>query len=167
MDTTEIVFAIAIAILYPFFFNKLANQVTNLNKIKDMCKDVQMYEKPANNDGRMYIMGDMTNEYKACNDERKEQLEKAEFHKHLFLLAMALIGLVLSSFIQTKSTKLGVGLGGVLTLITALSLYWHRYNESTKLIVLGLNLLFVMYFSVRLYKLDSVADIFSIELGTK
>lgn len=83
------------------------------------------------------------------------------------LIVIALIAIVLTSVIQTKSTKFGVGLGGVFTLIFALTFYWYRYNENAKLAVLGLSLLFVVLLSVRLYKLNNITDIFSFEFGTK
>ena len=170
LDTTEIMFALAIACIFPFFFTKLANKVTRYDEIDKSCN---------------YGMGDYTYFYdvgeikmteeqqktkaeqRQCEADRKDKLDKAEFHKHLVLLAVALIAIVLTSAIQTKSTKFGVGLGGVFTLIIALFLYWHKYNETSRLVVLGLSLLFVVYFSVRLYKIDSIANIFSFEIGTK
>ena len=156
MESTEIIFALAIAILYPFFFNKLANKVTNYDEIRDACKDFQMYTPGT---------FDFTAEYKECDNERTKKLNEAEFNKHLILLGVALTGIILSSIIQTKSTKAGVGFGGIFTLIIALMFYWHKYNETTKLIVLGASLLFVIYFSIRLYKVDSIADIFTFNLG--
>lgn len=37
MDTTEVIFSLAIAILYPFFFNKLTKQIVGYDKINEMC----------------------------------------------------------------------------------------------------------------------------------
>ncbi|QKF94362.1 hypothetical protein QKU48_gp0904 [Fadolivirus algeromassiliense] len=161
LDTTELMFSLAIALLYPFFFFKLVNRMTGYDEINDMCNHIKY-------DWRDLDQNSIQNkQYNACSDEKSKKLEKVEFHKHVMLLVIALIGIVLTSVIQTKSTKFGVGLGGVFTLLCALTIYWYRYNENTKLMVLGLSLLFVVFFSVRLYKIDNIADIFSVEFGTK
>ncbi len=163
MDSTEMMFSLAIAMLFPFFFNKLANKVSGYDDINRMCDSI----RPSWNLNYSQDNKEEKTKYEICTDEREKKLSEAEFHKHLILIAVALIGLVISGVIQTKSTKVGVGIGSIITLIMALLFYWHRYNETYKLIVLGLSLLFVMYFSVRLYKINSPADIFTIEFGTK
>ena len=155
LDPTEYVLIYAIAILYPFFFNKLANRITGYNDVDDMC-----------NGNRGFLYKE-TPEDKKCREEKEKKLEQVELYKHLVLIAVALIGIILSSVIQTKATKLGVGFGSVLTLITAMFLYWYRYGETTRLVISGLSLLFVILFSVRLYKIDSMEKIFSFEFGTK
>ena len=159
MDSTEIMFSLAIAMLYPFFFNKLANKVTNYNDISNMCDSLGP---------RSYMFVDRSaqkspedEKIDACYAEKENKLRDAEYHKHLVLIAVALIGLVISGVIQSKSTKVGVGIGSIITLVIALTLYWHRYNETYKLIVLGLSLLFVLFFSVKLYKIQSPADLFT------
>jgi hypothetical protein len=69
--------------------------------------------------------------------------------------------------IKQPSTKIGVGAGGLILLITALTIYWRKYNETGKLSVLGISLAVVIYLSIRLYMVKSIADVFSFELGTK
>ena len=181
MDTTEIIFALAIALIYPFFFNKLSNKITKNDDLNvyDSCKNIPMFvenseqqQKPQKKPMRngFYLMDyqrDPTPEYKKCQDEVQKKIDDAELHKHLMLIAVALIGIILSSIIQTKSTKFGVGLGGVFTLIIALTMYWHKYNETARLGILGASLVMLVYLSVRLYKIDSVANILSFEFGTK
>ena len=157
MDTTEIVFALAIASVYPFFFSKLTNKLVGYDNVNNMCGEAY----------RSFYVSTDKKKGNNCFNERDEKLKSVELHKHLVLIAFALIALVISSFIQTKSTKLGVGFGGVLTLIVALFGYWHRYGETSRLVALGVSLLFLIFFSVRLYKIESMADIFSIELNTK
>lgn len=162
MDSTELVFSMAIALLFPFFFSKLANKISGYDEVSEMCDKLapRFYSVDLNKDND-------NSEWEKCYKEKEEKLKDAEFHKHLVLIAVALIGLILSAVIQTKSTKLGVGIGSIITLVIALFLYWHRYTETSKLVVLGVSLLFVMYFSVRLYKIQNAADIFTVEFGTK
>jgi hypothetical protein len=175
MDTTEIIFALSIAMVYPFFFNKLTNKVVKNADLNTFtaCEGIPRHINQPSQQRRLdnsFYGGfnmDYTPEYKKCQKETQKKIDEAQLHKHLMLIALALIGIVLSSVIQTKSTKLGVGLGGILTLITALFMYWHKYNETGRLAILGSSLLFLMYFSVRLYKIDSIANILSFEFGTK
>ncbi len=164
LDTTELMVSLTIAILYPFFFTKLVNKITGYDEVNAMCNDIHYSYLGLINDNEAK---EKNKKYDACKDEKDKKLEKVEFNKHVMLIVIVLIGLVITSVIQTKSTKFGIGLGGVFTLIIALMLYWYKYNENAKLVVLGLSLLFVIFFSVRLYKIENVADIFSFEFGTK
>lgn len=176
MDTTEVIFSLAIAILYPFFFNKLTKQIVGYDKINEMCDKYNKYSD-------FFVLNswstfDRHSEKKKeptpediqaekCRNERKELLDKAELHSHLFMIFVSLVGIFATSFVSTNSTKLGLGLGGVFSLIFTISMTWYKYGEMMKLIVLGLSLLFVLFFSVRLYNINSIANIFSFEFGTK
>ena len=160
MDSTEMIFCYAIAILYPCFFYKLANNLTGYNEVSSMCNKYHNY----------YSLNDDDIKYKKskkCYAEKDKELEKVEFNRHIMLIFLALVGIILTSVIHTNSTKLGIGMGGIFTLIFALYLYWSKYNETTKLMIYGASLLIVIFLSVRIYKIDNIADIFSIEFGTK
>lgn len=154
MDYTEIIFTTAIALIYPCFFVKLANKLAGYDETN--CYNLLENEE-----------SEHMEKYNKCTEDKLKNDDTTQFHKHLILLAVSLIGIILSSIIQTKSTKLGIGLGSIFTLITALVLYWHKYNETSRLVVLGSSLAFVIYLSARLYKVDHVADVFAFEFGTK
>lgn len=126
MDTTEFLFSATIAIIYPFFFNKLTDKI------------VEGTEKNA-----------------------------AEFNKHVILILIGLMGVFSACFVHTHSTKLGLGLGGILTLLTALMTYWSKYNENMKLVILGVSLSIFVYLSARLYDIKNIEDLFSFEMGTR
>lgn len=162
LDTTESIFCMAIAILFPFFFYKLTNKLVGYEDVNSMCDDSAGYFD-LNSDKSIKARDELEN----CRNEKQKKLEKIELNKHIMLVVIALIGIILTSVIQTNSTKLGVGLGGVFTLILALTLYWYKYNETTKLAISGVSLLLVTFLSVRLYKIDNIADLFAFEFGTK
>lgn len=149
MNTTEIIFAIAIAILHPWFFNKLASQIFGYNDINRMCSGLSWT--------------DQKEELDQCQDQRESLLQPVELKVHITLLAIALTTIILSSFIQTKSTKVGLGFGGIILLIIAISSYWYKYNETVRLVLIGLSLVLMLFMSVKLYNADSVADIFSLK----
>ena len=166
LDTTEAIFCMAIAMLYPFFFNKLANKMTGYDSSDPIpyCEYPLKYTLQASHADQSE---QINQEYEKCKADRDNLVGKKELNKHIILIVVALIGIVLASVIQTRSTKLGVGLGGIFTLFFALLIYWHRYNETAKLTISGLSLLLVTFLSVRLYRIDNIADIFALEFGTK
>jgi len=177
LDTTEIIFSIAIAIVYPFFFTKLTSKILNYENVNNMCDRYNMYPT-------YYLSGSFRPavpkqefseeeeqkqiEAEQCRKERESKLDDVKFKQHIMLIVVAFIGILATSAIQTNSTKVGVGIGGILTLIAALTMYWHKYNETAKLAVLGVSFVSLILLSVRLYKVKSLVDVFSlIEYGSK
>lgn len=172
LDTTETIFSLAIAIIYPFFFNKLTNLLVKHDEISSMCDDIypsNLFVFNSNLDSMsQQAMNEKQKKYDICQKERTIKLDDANFKSHIMLIVIAFIGIIGSSAIQTHSTKVGVGLGGVFTLISALLMYWYKYNESVKLMILGFSLLMLIFLSIKLYALQNVADLFSlIEFGSK
>lgn len=147
MDMTEKIFAFAVVILYPFFFGKLTNYIMDNKKIDSMCKDSEYGTK--------------------CWEIKDNERQKIEFKKHIMLIIIAIIGIVLSGVVSVKSTKLGLGIGGLITLVYAMLMYWRHYDEGARVAILGASFLFVIWLSVRLYKVKNVADVFTMEYGTK
>ena len=147
MNTTEIIFAIAIALLHPWFFNKLASKIFGYDEIVNMCNGLNWNEQK--------------DELNQCIDKKTALQQPAELKIHITLIAIALTTIVVSSFIGTKSTKVGLGFGGIILLIIAVFTYWYRYNETIRLVILGLSLMIMLFMSVKLYNTESVADIFS------
>jgi hypothetical protein len=184
MDTTETIFSLAIAIIYPFFFTKLTNKVLDFDSINNMCSEhYGKYFYPSYA-GSRFVMGGgfgignnkppseeekaKEQEAEQCRKAQTSKLDDANFKQHIMLIAIAFIGILATSAIQTHSTKFGVGLGGIFTLMIALLLYWDKYGETAKLGVLGASLALLLFLSVRLYKMNSIVDLFSLtEYGAK
>ena len=173
LDTTEIIFSIAIAIVYPFFFTKLTSKILNYEDVSNMCDNYNMYPYYIGSSFRPAVPKQETSEEdkieaERCRKERETKLDDVKFKQHIMLIVIAFIGILATSAIQTNSTKVGVGIGGILTLIAALTMYWHKYNETAKLAVLGVSFVSLILLSVRLYNVRSLVDVFSlIEYGSK
>jgi hypothetical protein len=192
LDTTETIFSLAIAIVYPFFFSKLTSKVSKIDSINQMCDKFDMnikyglyssynnwnsslsYNSNRNIDSDGLKKSDdpaviaKREEYKKCEEDRKIKLDQAQYNQHIMLIFIAFFGILVSSAIQSSSTKVGVGLGGVLTLMVALFSYWHKYKENSKLAILGVGFVSLLYLSIKLYTLQSITDIFSlVEFGSK
>jgi hypothetical protein len=157
MDITEIILAVAIALIHPYFFTKLVDKVLGYDRISGMCDGIKFWDEN--------MVENVA--HKECTQHRDQELDKIELSRHITFLVIALLSILVSSMIRQKSTKLGLGLGGIILLITALTLYWRKYNEIAKLFILGIALVIVIYLSIRLYTVQSWADIFSLEFGTK
>jgi hypothetical protein len=183
LDTTETIFSLAIAIVYPFFFSKLTSKVSKIDSINQMCDHFDMNIKYGWNSSYINSNNSINDrleksedpaviakreEYKKCEEDRKIKLDQAQYNQHIMLIAIAFFGILVSSAIQSSSTKVGVGLGGVLTLMVALFSYWHKYKENSKLVILGVGFVSLLYLSIKLYTLQSITDIFSlVEFGSK
>lgn len=150
MDMTEVIFGLALAALYPTFFGKLSDYMFRDDKAeKTDCWSL--------NDGNR----------DACSAARSELIDKSKFKEHVALLIFAIIGIILSGVVSGTSPKFGLGIGGMITLFMALIMYWRHYKELQKLVILGMSFAFIMWLSVRLYSIKSIADIFTMEFGTK
>lgn len=154
MDITETIIAVAIALIHPYFFHKLVDQILGYNTINKMCNHIK------------FDINDNST-YKQCQTAKDSKLDHLELSRHVTLLVIALLSILICSMIRQKSTKLGIGVGGIILLICSLTMYWRNYNEVAKLIILGISLAIIVYISIRLYTVKSIADIFSLEFGTK
>lgn len=130
-----------IALLYPVFFHRLANQMSDYNKVRDLCSDnTTMRKNPFD--------GLMNNKENGCWEERERLLRKTEVKKHYLLLFFGLLGVFGSmSMLPPGSTRTGLGWGGVFTILVSIMFHWHIYNEQQKLLVSGICLFVAVYFS--------------------
>jgi len=135
----QVPFSAAIAILYPVFFHRLVNHATDYYKVRDMCK------VPVRNGG--FHQGD---DEKECREKRDELLRTVEHKKHYLLVAAGLAGLFGSLVIFSPgAAQVGIGWGGVITLVVAAVAHWHIYNETQKLLISGGSLAAITFFSSR------------------
>lgn len=158
MDITETILAIAIALIHPYFFHKLVDKILGYDRADRLCEGIKYWDD---------AMKEETPEHKNCSKLKEQELDRLELSRHITFLVIALISILITSMIRQKSTKLGIGLGGIILLITALTLYWRKYNEVAKIVILGLSLAATIYMSIKLYTVKSITDIFSLEFGTK
>ena len=90
-----------------------------------------------------------------------------EFNKHVILILIGLMGVFSACFVRNHSTKLGLSLGGILTLLTAVMSYWNKYSENMKLVILGVSLSVIVYLSARLYDIKNIEDLFSFDVQNR
>jgi hypothetical protein len=162
----EALFGIPIALLYPFFFTKSIDVFTDRSVIDDMCKDI-----PYSLDNVVQVLDYNNNnknnknpEYSTCYNERRIKLGKLDTTKFIMLMVIGILGIIAGGMIKTKATKIGIGLGGIITIIYAISMYWNHIDEKVKVIVTGSGLALLIYLSIKLYQAKSFVDLFQFNL---
>jgi uncharacterized membrane protein (DUF485 family) len=116
----ENLIAVAISGIYPAFCYKLSTV---------------LFELP-NNMCAMDINSPNQAEYTECEEKRRSIL----FKRQMLLLVMGVVGIIVIGFAGSSiaySTKVGIGIGSLLTILQTIVLYWGTYNEKVKLFVLG------------------------------
>lgn len=89
--------------------------------------------------------------------------EKTIFNKHVLLILTGALGIFSATVVKTHSTKLGLGLGGLLTLAGALMAYWANYNDNMRLAILGVILVVTLYLSTSLKNIHDLNDLFAFQ----
>ena len=138
MSIPDIAVAISTAILYPLFFRKLADVVSNRQEIEKLCggnKHVRfdligLEEKPKKSN----LAKDK------CLKDKEEKEKKMEMTRFGILLMAGLMALALSYYVTNTSMVLGFGLGGVLAICAASCEYWHYMDDKAKLLLVGIAL---------------------------
>lgn len=86
--------------------------------------------------------------------------------RFIYRITIGIIGLILAAYIQTPSTKWGVGIGSLIILISGLYGYWGKMTDIHKLLVSAIALIACVMISVRLYDVKSISDILNNPFGT-
>lgn len=141
MRIPDISIAFAIAILYPLFFRKLSDVVSNKKEVDESCGgrytsilDIGLYS-PSSDEPKM-----STAERKACLDEKKKKQIKINTGRFATLLSAGLVALAFSYYVESPSLTLGLGIAGVLTILDATVGYWENMNEKAKVVMVGIAL---------------------------
>ncbi len=145
MNSQELFISGTIAILYPFFFSKLASVVSGKSAIDDLCKH--------NHNARIYSESSKFDQ--ACDDHQKVLSKQAETTKFIILMIAGVVGIIFSGYFSGSSTMLGLSLGGFLTIFTAIFVYWNNMGEYLKLGITGTSLASLIYVSINLVRLGA------------
>lgn len=128
MSIPDIAIAFAIAILYPLFFRKLADVVTDKKKVDELCGGKYMYSF------------DEESKKDPCLKDKKEQQKRVNTQHFAILLSAGLVGLAFSYYVGNTSSILGLGIGSVFTILDASTSYWEYMDEKMKLMMVGFSL---------------------------
>ena len=138
MSIPDIAVAISTAILYPLFFRKLADVVSNRQEIEKLCSGnkhvrfdlIDFEEKPKKSN--------LAND--KCLKDKEAKEKHMEMMRFGILLMAGLVALALSYYVTNTSLVLGFGLGGVLSICAASCEYWRYMDDKAKLLLVGIAL---------------------------
>lgn len=139
---TDTFIPISIGLIQVFFFNKLADNIFDINKYKDTYNyeviHLNFNEKKENTENKE----NKEKEFKKTKDE----LYRNETKKFIFMIIVAtIIFLIITQIEETISVKFGLGLGSLFMIVYALYMNWYNMNEIMKLTVLGIALLALIF----------------------
>ena len=163
MISQEWILIATIAILYSYFFKKLADVVVNSHSIVTMCEQYGGYGGYGGFT-RFYNSGQRDNrnyqEWEKCRKIKKQKSDKADSKKFVILLAAGVAGAIMASQVAAPAASVGVGIGGVLTVLYATYVYWSHFNEIMKLGATGVSLAALIYTSIKFYHGQNLLNLF-------
>lgn len=125
MNIIQYIIALTIAIIYPFFWKKLSDTVVKKYIGDTDCGITSLFDNKISDD-----------EVKKCR-QREKYMETIRF---IVLLIVAVLGIFIGSLFTEQSITTGLGLGGLISAVTAVTYHWNNMGETTKVAVLGASL---------------------------
>ena len=162
MLNLNIFISIAIAILYPFFFNKLSSLVIKDDKVKKK-HEVMKYINVKTGKKYSYLpIGglDVTkdgydqNDYQITDEynENEERLANMNTKRFYILLTSGVVSVIVGALLTNQVASLGISFGGIIVILYATYLYWSNINEYMKLGLTGVSIVALI---VTAYKFNS------------
>lgn len=149
----NIFISIAIAILYPFFFNKLSSLIIKDDKVKKKHEVLKYINVKT---GKKYnylptggfILDNKQEEYNA-NDyqitdeytENEERLANINTKRFYILLTSGVVSVIIGTLLTNQVASLGISFGGIIVILYATYLYWYNINEYMKLGLTGVSII--------------------------
>lgn len=171
MRIQEWLLAIAIGIIFPLFFGKLAEMITGMGKVREMCNDVRPVLIDDEDDliseegvvGReaspdpsgvavppgLQMKGKPNPYYQECYDEQREERKKLESQQFYILMGVGIFGIIIGMWIGEGALSTGLSMGSIITLFMATSMYWDNMNDMMKLGVTGMALVILVFVAFR------------------
>lgn len=135
---------IAIVILYPFFFKKLAN-------VSVGYKGNYLYGFDESICGKKF--GYEGEDYRKCNEIEKIVQNKQRTYIFIILLVAGLLGVIIGSMLGKNGASFGLAAGGILTIIYAVFIHWNDFKEIHKVGITGATLAILVYVALNYNRL--------------
>lgn len=169
---SEIIITIAIMCTYSWFPIKLLDYVTGINEIEKMCPPdpfiitnssyfCEEEETQEMKQKRKQKFEEDAKKREECEKNKEIALKKIDLSRHLAFIVIGVSSIIVSGFLPTPATQLGVGFSGLVIIFIAMTQYCRKYGELAKLVVLGLSSVIFLYASVTLYGLGDLSTFFN------
>ena len=149
----EWMFTLPIAFLFPFFCSKGVDVFYGKKALDDErwgCS--KKFPSSSHSDYLDFREKGKNPSYDACIETAEEALDRFKLHRYIILLAIGVATVVLSHFIKTPSTQIGLSIGGVITILYATASYWEKMGERLKFTATGIGLGVLVFYSYKFFK---------------
>lgn len=89
--------------------------------------------------------------YKEEIADHNKIMDALSFKKHITLLIAGIIMVIIAVIIPNDYVKNGLGFAGVLTILYSTFLYWGKYSDKIRLLIVGLGLMVLIFVAIRLF----------------
>lgn len=139
----NIYISFAIALLYVYFIHKLVDVLMNKQSVDDMCG------------GTLFgYRRNIDKNHDQCLDMKKMKTKQIETYKFYLLMIIGVLSLIFGTTLITKHIILSNSmlLGGLFMIMSALYNNWYNIDDNMRLILSGISLTILIYFSIRYIK---------------
>lgn len=136
-------FNLPVALLFGIFFSKLYDYLNKYDKIKSLCGDT--YKR---NQFKVSNIDDIEREREeSCYDNKRKLEDNYDDKKLVYMLVVGLAGIILGAVLINRRSAIGVGvgMGGMLTMVYFLFSNWTRINSLYQIVSIGAILASLMY----------------------
>jgi hypothetical protein len=149
--------SVAIVVVVTLFFYRLAeyfSDTKHYTKEYHKSSNEQYSYKLKHNDGK--ATKEELDDATANMEEAREEMDKAEYKRHSWLLGLGVLGICAAVAIKDlQPAMIGVSWGSAATIITAVVLQWSKYKEAHRLAILGVALAILLGISAKLWGGDA------------
>lgn len=159
MKTSGVIIGITIAVLYPYFFNKLVSTIYSKSEVDEMCKNFDCFqfcngykcpfpgEKDFNQE--MYDKYQKcTEDSRKCREEQQKKYAEIDNKKFYYLIFAGIAGLAVGYNMKDEYLQFGLSLGGFISIMFAIYTNWGNLEEMQKLVLTGVSLVSLIFILV-------------------
>ncbi len=149
MAIKQVLLILGIALIFTVFFGYAAEVV--FEQPQYPCEPPRsLYKEPYNeNQAREVDKYYNSEEYKQCQDNYNQLIEKVNFKSFIALSIVAIIALFIGLILTLEAISSGILGGGILLLVYSVMRHWGILNKYFRLTILGVALIVLIYYGYK------------------
>lgn len=148
MTIKKILLILGITLIFTVFFGYAAEVV--FEQPKYPCEPPRELYKPyGENQAREVDAYYNSEEYKTCQDNYNQLIEKVNFKSFIALSIIAIIAIFTGLILTSEAISSGILGGGILLLVYSVMRHWGILNKYFRLTILGVALIVLLYYGYK------------------
>lgn len=153
MAIKKFLLIIGIALIFTVFFGYAAEVV--FEQPQYPCEPPRELYKPyEENQAKVIDQYYNSEEYKTCQENYNQLIEKTNFKSFIGLSIVAIIAIFIGLILTLEAISSGILGGGILLLVYSVMRHWGILNKYFRLTILGVALIVLLYYGYK--KIDKV-----------